>query len=60
MKKSKLSEETRQAVVKLGEVLRPIANRLIAEGKARVENGKVIFLENDAKRVDEKRPPVGE
>jgi hypothetical protein len=54
-KKSKLSDETIEAVVKLGEVLRPIANRLIAEGKAKVENGKIVFLE-DARRTDGKRP----
>lgn len=47
MKKQKtkpLPEETIQALIQLGEVLRPIARRLIAEGKARVEDGKLIFI----------------
>lgn len=43
-KKSQLPEETIQAVIRLGEVLRPIAHRLIAEGKAKVKDGKLIFI----------------
>ncbi len=41
-KKSTLSEETIQALVELGAVLRPIANRLIAEGKLKVVDGKIV------------------
>lgn len=47
MKKKKttpLPEETIQALIQLGTVLRPIANRLIAEGKAKVVDGKLIFI----------------
>ena len=47
MKKQKskpLPEETVQAVIRLGEVLRPIARRLIAEGKAKMVDGKLIFI----------------
>ena len=47
-KSEPLSEETMQALIQLGAVLRPIANRLIAEGKAKVMNGKMIFLTKNA------------
>lgn len=43
-KKPELPEETIQALIQLGEVLRPIAHRLVAEGKAKVEDGKLIFI----------------
>lgn len=43
-KKSQLSEEAIQALIQLGEVLRPIARRLVAEGKAKVKNGKLVFI----------------
>lgn len=43
-KEKGLSEETLQAVTALGEVLYRVASRLIAEGKAKVVNGKIIFL----------------
>ncbi len=42
--KQTLPEETIQALIKLGEVLRPIADRMVAEGKAKVKNGKLIIL----------------
>lgn len=48
-KKSKLPEETIQALIRLGTVLRPIVNRLIAEGKVKVVNGKIIeVIEKDS------------
>ena len=43
-KKSKLSDETIQSVIELGVVLRQIHNRLVAEGKVKVVNGKIVFL----------------
>jgi hypothetical protein len=36
----------------LGDVLRKIHNRLLAEGKVRVENGKVVFLKDNFKNND--------
>jgi len=42
--KTTLPEETIQALIQLGEVLRPIADRMVAEGKAKVKNGKLIIL----------------
>jgi len=44
-KKKVFSEETMQALMELGEVLKRIARRLIVEGKARVVDGKIVFLE---------------
>lgn len=40
----KLSEETIKAAIGLGEVLRKIHTRLVAEGKVKVVNGKVVFI----------------
>ncbi|MEI6850036.1 MAG: hypothetical protein WCK29_03280 [archaeon] len=48
MKKEKsrlLSEGELKNLVELGEILRGIHNRLLLEGKVKVENGKTIFLE---------------
>lgn len=39
-----LPEETIQALIELGEVLRPIANRLVAEGKAKIVDGKFVMI----------------
>lgn len=41
--KQTLPEETIQALIQLGEVLRPIVHRLVAEGKAKVVDGKIIW-----------------
>ena len=43
------SEETMQSLRELGEVIRPILHRLIEEGKAKVVDGKVIFLKDKNK-----------
>ncbi|MBI2612813.1 hypothetical protein HYW59_03340 [Candidatus Kaiserbacteria bacterium] len=47
-KSEPLSEETIQALIQLGAVLRPVVNRLVTEGKAKVVNGKMIFLTKNA------------
>ena len=39
------SQETVSSLVELYEVMQAICNRLIKEGKAKVVDGKVIFLE---------------
>lgn len=39
-----LPEETIVSLVELGEVLRPILKRMIAEGKAEVHDGKITIL----------------
>ena len=39
------SQEEIDNIAGLGEVLRKIHNRLLSEGKIKVENGKTIFLE---------------
>lgn len=44
-KKYLLSDETVEALVKLGEVLRPIHDRLVREGKIKVDDGKIIDCE---------------
>jgi hypothetical protein len=44
-KKNIFTEEEIRNIAELGEVLRKIRSRLLAEGKIRVENGKTIFLE---------------
>lgn len=61
MKKKKpeplLSEETIEAVIGLGVVLRKILTSAIADGRARIENGKVIFIkpkENALNRTNKK------
>jgi hypothetical protein len=38
------SDEETAALVKLGDVLRPIVDRLVIEGKAKIVNGTIIFL----------------
>lgn len=43
-KRKKFSEETIQSLVDLGKVLLRIHKRLVAEGKTKVVNGKVVFL----------------
>lgn len=43
-KKSSFSEETIRSLVEYGEVLRRIHNRLVAEGKVKVIDGKIMFL----------------
>jgi len=45
-KKSTLSEETIQALIELGAVLRPIAIRLIAEGKLKVVDEKIVQVQS--------------
>ncbi len=44
MKKT-FSEETIKSLVEYGEVLRRIHNRLVVEGKVKVVDGKIIFLD---------------
>lgn len=39
-----LTEEQMQNIEELGKVLRGIAYRLVSEGKAKIKDGKVIFL----------------
>lgn len=41
------SEETRAALMEYGAVLREIHNRLVKEGKVKVVNGKIIFLDSE-------------
>jgi len=41
----KLSDETVRSLEELGGVLRTILHRLIREGKAKVVDGKVVFIE---------------
>lgn len=40
------SQEELDNIAGLGEVLQNIHNRLLLEGKIKVENGKTIFLED--------------
>lgn len=40
------SQEELDNITELGEVLQKIHNRLLLEGKIKVENGTTIFLEN--------------
>ncbi len=49
-KKHIFSEEEIASVKELGDVLRYILQRLISEGKAKIVDGKVVFL-------DPKEPP---
>lgn len=44
-KSEPLPEETIQALIRLGEILRPISNRLVAEGKAKIVDGKIDILD---------------
>lgn len=44
-KKQHFSEETMQGLIELGEILRRIRNRLVSEGKAKIENGKLIIID---------------
>lgn len=44
-KKSDLTEEEMENIIALGEVLRGIHNRLLKEGKIKIENGKIIWPE---------------
>jgi hypothetical protein len=41
-----LPEETIQALIQLGEVLRPIRDRLIAEGKAKIVKGRLVIIKS--------------
>ena len=41
------SEKEMRNIQELGSVLRKIVDRLVREGKAKIVNGKVIFLEDD-------------
>lgn len=50
-KKYLLSDETVEALVRLGEVLRPIHDRLVRDGKIKVVNGKIVNCET-GKPVD--------
>jgi hypothetical protein len=45
LRKYLLSDETVEALVKLGEVLRPIHDRLVKEEKIKVVDGKIIDCE---------------
>lgn len=49
-KKRIFSDKELKSLVELGEVLRKIRRRLLAEGKIRIdENGKTIFLDAEDK-----------
>lgn len=41
-----MSEETIKSLEQLGEVLYVIAKRLVSEGKAKIVDGKIIFLDD--------------
>ncbi len=43
----KMSEETIKSLEQLGEVLYSIAQRLVSEGKAKIVDGKIVFLEDE-------------
>jgi hypothetical protein len=43
-KKNIFSDETIQSLVELGTVLRQIHNRLVVEGKAKIVNGRIVFI----------------
>ena len=45
IKRKEFSEETIQSLVDLGKVLLEIHKRLVLEGKVKVVNGKIVFLE---------------
>ena len=42
--KNKFSEETMKGLIELGAVILKIRNRLVAEGKIKVVNGKIIII----------------
>ncbi|HYC34127.1 MAG TPA: hypothetical protein VEC13_00160 [Candidatus Paceibacterota bacterium] len=44
-KKMIFTEEQIKNIASLGEVLLSIHRRLVSEGKVKVENGKVVFLD---------------
>lgn len=44
--KSEFSEETMESLRELGEVIRPILHRLIAEGKVKMVDGKAVVLDD--------------
>lgn len=52
--KQTLPEETIQALIQLGEVLRPILHRQIADGKAKVVDGKIIWKKDVINRTNKK------
>jgi hypothetical protein len=41
----KMSDETVRSLEELGGVLRNILHRLVREGKAKIVDGKVVFIE---------------
>jgi len=45
--KSDLTDEEMDNIIALGEVLRKIHNRLVKEGKCKVVDGKVVWLDKD-------------
>ena len=49
------TEEERANILAFGEVLRAIHNRLLVEGKIKVENGKTIWPEKILKEVEKKK-----
>lgn len=46
MKKQFTVEEIK-SIAELGDILRSIAERLIREGKAKIVDGKIVFLDNE-------------
>lgn len=48
--KNKFTDEEIQQFVELGEVLRKIHARLMAEGKIKMVNGKIVFLDQITKQ----------
>lgn len=53
MKKNKkqiFTQEEIDRISALGDVLRKILSRLLKEGKAKIENGKVVFLYDKKKK----------
>lgn len=46
-KKKQFTDEEIKSISELGDILRSIAERLIREGKARIEGGKIVFLDKE-------------
>jgi hypothetical protein len=43
-KSQKFSKETIEGLKQLGEILLRIRKRLLSEGKAKIENGKIVII----------------
>lgn len=47
MKEEKFTDEEIESISQLGEILYSIVQRLVDEGKAKVVDGKIIFLDDE-------------